>query len=157
MKKVYITENTLKEAISKSLEKHLNEDTEEKLGQLFAANEKWHRLNPTLPGDKNPYPGQIWHAFARYYFKHYMPVISYDLPWKKERIRFKLSKDEVLDCLYHTFFDYTSIDDCKYRLESDVKNYYEERVYDRINEKPDEYLSEIGEFDINIKLESVPK
>ena len=157
MSKVRITEATLNEAIANTLHKYLNESLEtERLNNLFAENKRWKRTNPSVPGNENPYPRRIRGVFLDYFFANYKLILSYSLPWKENRISYEITRAGVNDPLYHAVFDCETIDDCIYLLKYWVGSYYEEKIYERLNDD-EEHEEELYEYDIKIAVDAVKK
>ena len=157
MTKVKITQSLLNETIANAIRKRLNESVEtERLNELFAANKKWKRINATVSGGENPYPRKIRWAFLDYFFENYKLILSYSLPWRSDRIRFEVTRDGVNDPLYHAWFDCDSLEDCVYTLKRWVKDYYEEEIYNRLNDDK-EHEEELYEYDIEISADVVRK
>ena len=157
MTKVKITQSLLNETIVNAIRKRLNESAEtERLNELFVANKEWKRKNPTVSGSENPYPGKIRGVFLRYFYANYNLMISYSLPWKKDRIRFIAEKDDITWALYHAVFDCDSLDYCVYLFKRLVMDYYEERIYEQL-ENDKEHDEELYEYDIEIDAEVIRK
>lgn len=151
MSKILFTESQIRNMVENATRRVLKEvNSEAKFAELFEKNKEWHRLNPTKPGNENPYPTQIWHAFVKYYLANYTPVVTYQLP-NQERKGFVLSADNVKDALYHAVFDCETIEDCKYLLERWVLDAYEDWLYEELGDQIE------GEYDLKVKVESRPK
>ena len=153
--KIQITEELLGKLIGNAIHKKLvSEEREMTLNELFAKNKEWKRLNPTLPFTENPYPRMIESAFLSYLFKNYKMVVLYSLPWEANRLKFIVQRSDMNDILRHAVFDCESIDDCAYLLKRWVCDYYEERIYEKLD-NDHEHSDELYEYDIKIEARIV--
>lgn len=151
MSKMVFTESQIKKIVERATRRLLKEVSgEARFAELFEKNKEWHRLYPTKPGNENPYPTQIWHAYVKYYIANYDAVISYQLP-NQGRKGFTLAPDNIKDALYHAVFDCYTIEDCKYILERWLLNAYEDWLYEELGDEIE------GEYDLQVKVESRPK